>query len=212
MEEVRERAPVAFRTQERAVTERDYAAVAERLPGLQRSAGTMRWTGSWHTMFVTADRAGGVPVDAVFREGLLRHLEPFRMAGVDLEADGARPVPLEIEMHVCVAPDYFRSQVAAALLEVFGNRDLPDGRRGVFHPDNFTFGQTVLLSPLYAAAQAVAGVAQVFVTVFQRQGQPHTSALAAGRLALGRLEIARCDNDPDFPERGVFRLDLGGGK
>ena len=56
------------------------------------------------------------------------------------------------------------------LLEVFSNRVLPDGRRGVFHPDNFTFGQTVYLSPLYAAAQAVAGVDSVVITKFQRQG------------------------------------------
>jgi len=212
MEEVRQRAPVAFRTQERAVTGRDYAAVAERHPGLQRAAATMRWTGSWHTAFVTADRTGGVPVDRGFEGDLLRHLEPFRMAGVDLDVDGARPVSLELELHVCVEPGYFRSQVAEALLEVFSSRDLPDGRRGVFHPDHFTFGQTVLLSPLYAAAESVPGVASVTVTTFQRQGRPHTSALAAGRLALGRLEIARCDNDPDFPERGVFRLSLGGGK
>jgi hypothetical protein len=36
--------------------------------------------------------------------------------------------------------------------------------------------------------------------------------LDQGRLDLGRLEIARLDNSPDFPERGVFRLQLRGGK
>ena len=40
-------------------------------------------------------------------------------------------------------------------------RDLPDGRRGLFHPDNFTFGQPVYLSRLYAAAHAVDGVDSV---------------------------------------------------
>ena len=85
-------------------------------------------------------------------------------------------------------------------------------RRGVFHPDNFTFGQTVYLSPLYAAAQAVPGVESVRITTFQRQGTPDPKPLADGKIELHRLEIARLDHDPNFPERGVFRLTLGGGK
>ena len=89
--------------------------------------------------------------------------------------------------------------------------DLPDGRRGLFHPDNFSFGQPVHLSPLYAAAQAVAGVRSVVVTQFQRLDNPGGDALAQGFLPLGRLEIARCDNDPNFPDRGRFRLVLEGG-
>jgi hypothetical protein len=140
------------------------------------------------------------------------YLERFRMAGHDLEIDGPRFVSLEIEMLVCVQPDYFRSSVQQALLTVFSNGLLPDGRRGVFHPDNFTFGQPVYLSPLYQAAQAIAGVASVTITKFQRQGQPNTSVLDTGKLELGRLEIARLDNNPNFPERGVLRLQLQGGK
>jgi hypothetical protein len=31
-------------------------------------------------------------------------------------------------------------------------------------------------------------------------------------MRLGRLEIPRLDNDPNFPERGVLRLVLFGGK
>ena len=58
-------------------------------------------------------------------------------------------------MFVCVKPDYFRSHVKEGLRDLFSSRTLPDGRRGVFHPDNFTFGQPVYLSSLYAAAQSV---------------------------------------------------------
>jgi hypothetical protein len=215
-EEVRHRAPQAFRTQERAVTEADYAAMAERDDRVQRAAATLRWTGSWHTVFLTVDPLGGRIADTAeqdrFRREVLAQLERYRMAGRDLEIDQPIYVPLEIEMHVCVDPAYFRSGVRAALQAVFSNRVLTDGRRGVFHPDNFTFQQPVYLSPLYAAAQAVTGVASAEITTFQRQGQPSLEALQSGRLELGRLEIARCDNDPNFPERGVFRLTLGGGK
>jgi hypothetical protein len=212
LEEARQRAPSAFRTQERAVTEEDYAEVIERDPGVQQAAATFRWTGSWHTVFLTVDRLGGLAVDDLFEKQISQSVERYRMAGYDLEVDGPRHVPLEIEMQVCVKPDYFRSDVKKAIFEVFGNRILPDGRQGVFHPDNFTFGQTVYLSRLYAAAQAVPGVASVHITKYHRQGSPDPKPLNEGKLTLGRLEIARLDNDPNFPERGVFQLNMGGGK
>jgi hypothetical protein len=212
MEDVRQRAPSAFRTQERAVTPEDYAEVTERHPSVQRAAATFRWTGSWHTVFLTVDRQGGSAVDDVFEQDMRGHVELFRMAGYDLEIDGPRFVSLEIDMHVCAKPEYFRSDVKAALLNVFSNGVLPDGRKGVFHPDNFTFGRPVYLSPLYAAAQDVPGAASVLITVFQRQGKPDPKPLAVGMLPMSRLEIARLDNDPNFVERGVFRLTMGGGK
>jgi hypothetical protein len=134
------------------------------------------------------------------------------MAGHDLDVDGPRFVPLQIEMLVCVAPNYFRSDVRAALLEIFSNRVLPDGRRGLFHPDSFTFGQTVYLSPLIAAAQEVPGVSSVEIIGFRRQGTTDPKPLQDGQLPLGRLEIARLDNDPSFPERGLFTLTAVGGK
>jgi hypothetical protein len=212
IEDVRQRAPFAFLKQGRAVTPDDYARVTERNADVQRAAATFRWTGSWRTVFVTVDRFGGVPVDAPFQEDIVRYLDCYRMAGHDVAVDAPRFVSLEIEMLICVKPDYFRSDVKQALLEIFSSRILPDGRRGVFHPDNFTFGQPVYLSALYAAAQSVAGVDSVQITKFQRQGNDASDASASGVLDIGRLEIARCDNDPNFPEHGVFRLALQGGK
>jgi hypothetical protein len=212
VEDVRQRAPVAYRVQQRAVTPADYAEVTARHPDVQRAAATLRWTGSWHTVFLTIDRREGREVSAQFAEAVRAYVERFRMAGHDLEVDGPRFVALEIEMDVCVGPDRFRSDVKRELLEALSNRDLPDGRRGFFHPDNFTFGQPVYLSAIYAVAQDVPGVVSVHVTTFQRLGTPDATARDNGRLDLGRLEVARLDNDPNFAERGVLRITLGGGK
>ena len=213
MEDVRKNAPQAFRIQERAVTQEDYAEVAERKTGIQDAEATFRWTGSWHTVFTTVDREGGLEVDDDFETGMLDHLERYRMAGYDLNVDAPRYVPLQIEMQVCVKPEYFRSDVKQDLLEVFSNGIRRDGQRNVFHPDNFSFGQTVYLSPLYAAAMAVPGVQSVHVTNFQRQDDTIDPApLDDGKLVLDRLEIARLDNDPNFAERGIFKLQMGGGK
>jgi len=212
IEHVRQSAPSAFRIQERAVTPEDYASMAQRHTQIQRAAATFRWTGSWRTVFMTIDRLGGYTVDDVFKDEMRKHIERYRMAGHDIEIDAPRFVSLEIEMKVCVKPDHFRSNVGMALLDVFSNRILSGRKLGVFHPDNFTFNQTVHLSSLYAQAQAIAGVAFVQITKFQRQGIDNDEAIKNGKLTLGRLEIARLDNDPNFPEHGIFRLILEGGK
>lgn len=208
---VRRNAPEAFRTQERAVTTDDYAEIAGRDPRVQRAAATLRWTGSWHTVFVTVDPLADADRGKLKNE-LVPFMDRFRMTGHDLEFDTPRYVSLEIELCVCVDGGHLRSDVKQRLLQIFSNRVLPDGQRGLFHPDNFSFGQPVYLSPIYAAAHKVPGVASVRVTAFQRQGIDDQTYLAAGVLPIGRLEIARLDNDPNFPEHGVLRLDLKGGK
>ncbi len=212
LEEARQYAPQAFRFQQRAVTEADYAEVAQRHKEVQRAAATFRWTGSWYTVFLTVDRVGGRKVDADFEIHLRDHMERFRMAGYDLEVDGPRFVPLDLILQVCVKPDYFRSQVQGALLDRLSNRVLPDGRRGFFHPDEWTFGQPVHLSRIYAAASEVEGVESVKVERFQRLGRLAQKEIQEGILPIGRLEIAVLDNDPNFQENGSLKLSMGGGK
>jgi hypothetical protein len=129
-----------------------------------------------------------------------------------VEVNGPEYVSLELEMVICVKPNYYPGDVKAALLKIFSDRVLPNGTLGVFHPDNFSFGQPVYLSRLYAAAQAVDGVASVQITKLMRQGDNNNDAVDTGQLSLGRLEIARLDNDPNYPDHGVFTLIMKGGK
>lgn len=212
IEAARRDAPEAFRRQERAVTAADYAAAAERRAEVQRAAATFRWTGSWHTVFVTTDRVGGAAVDASFEARLRRHLERFRMAGYDLEVDGPRHVALDIALHICVKPAYFRAEVLRAVRTELGSGVLPDGRLGVFHPDNFTFAQPVYLSRIVAAAQAVEGVEAVWAKKFQRLAAPDAASLSEGVIAIGALEIAQLANNPNFRERGRLVIEAGGGQ
>jgi hypothetical protein len=210
-DEVRRDAPYAFQVQERAVTEADYAEVSERNGEVQRAAATFRWTGSWHTVFLTADRFGGGGVDADFETRLRAWLEKYRMAGYDLEVDSPVFVPLEMGLHVCVVPGQLRSDVATEVKARLSDSVLADGSLGLFHPDNLTFGQSVYLSSVLAAVHSVTGVQSVDVTTFQRQHQPESDGIDAGFVPMGRLEIARLEDDPNFPERGVLDLTFGGG-
>ncbi|MFI0793738.1 putative baseplate assembly protein [Micromonospora rubida] len=218
VEQVRQWAPYAFRVQQRAVTDADYAEVTGRYPRVQRAAGTRRWTGSWYTEYVTVDRTGGADVDAAFRADVAAFLDPYRMAGVDVEVEAPVFVPLDIVLTICVAPGHLPGTVRQALVERFSTGVLPDGSRGYFHPDNFTFGQPVYLSPIVAAAMAIDGVAWVDSEVtpdkpnrFQRWGLPPAGERAAGLIATARLEVARCDSDPDRPEHGRIDFVLKGG-
>lgn len=212
IDRTRQDAPAALFVQERAVTAADYAAMAGRHPQVQRSVATARYTGSWYTIFLTVDRAGGLDVDAEFEQDLREFLERFRMAGHDLEIDGPRFVPLEVVLRVCTLPDYYRSDVARAGYARLGRGELADGRRAFFHPDNFSFGQPVTLSAVLAAAQAVEGVHFVQPLVFRRRGEDRSGALALGEIGIARLEIARLDNDPNFVEHGTLELAMEGGR
>ena len=210
MERVRLYAPEAFRIQERAVTESDFAEVAERDPRIQKAVATIRWTGSWHTVYISIDRKDGLPVDEEFKQEMLDYLNQYRMAGYDLEITEPIYVPLDIAMGVCVKPGFFRSNVKRCLMETFSRFDLPRGR-GFFHPDNFSFGEKIYLSQIYQAAMGVLGVASVTVTRFQRWGRASNKEKENGVIEIARLEIPRLDNDLNFPENGRLDLVLEGG-
>jgi hypothetical protein len=210
-DEIRRDAPAAFMVQERAVTAADYAEVAMRSHEVDRAAASFRWTGSWRTVFVTADRFGNAPVDAAFGARLRGWMERYRMAGYDLAVDAPTFVALQIALHVCVLPGHFRADVARRVRAALSSGVGPDGSPALFHPDRLTFGQPVYLSAVLAAVHAVAGVQSVAVRSFQRLRQPATSGIETGVLSMGRLEIARLDDDPNHPERGVLDLSFGGG-
>lgn len=206
---VRQAAPQAFRWQRRAVTAADWVEVARRHPEVEHAAVQFRWTGSWHTVFLTVDRRGGRPVaeDAEFRFDLRRHLERFRLAGYDLAIAPPVFVPLDILVWGCVRPGYRRSEVRRELERTFGRTD----PAGFFHPDRLTFGGAVHVSRIVAAAMAVPGVSRVVVQRFHRWGRLPAGELAAGVLRVAPMEIPRCDTDPNFPENGRIEFALEGG-
>lgn len=212
MEHIRQVAPFAFRTQLRAVTEDDYGVMAQLDPAIREARGILRWTGSWYTAFVSLEAAVGDVLPAGLVSKTKESLNLYRMAGVDLEVEGAVIVGLRIEMDICAAADHFQSDVRDAVMRVFTTGDLCSGQRGLLNPENFSFGQTVYMSPLIAAAQAVDGVSAVTLTVFQRMDDPTFNAASQGFLTMHRLEIARCDNDPNRLDHGIFVLHMDGGK
>ncbi|MFC9242763.1 putative baseplate assembly protein [Streptomyces sp. NPDC057136] len=218
MEQVRQLAPLDLkRTRQRAVTAEDYAALASGLPGVQRAAAEIRWTGSVQEAHVAVDTLGAGEPAPELLDSVAYTLESYRRIGHDLVVGPASNVPLDIALSVCAAPGHQHGQILAELYRLLGSGRLPDGRLGFFHPDALVFGEPVRLSRLVAAAAAVQGVASVTVTRLRRLfddvagDDGDDTALEAGVLRLGPLEIARCDNDPDRPENGRLTIELAGG-
>ncbi|MFG2106457.1 putative baseplate assembly protein [Micromonospora chersina] len=208
---VRVAAPQAFRVQERAVTAKDYEAAALRYPGVANAVAVPRWTGSWQTVEIHLDRQGGAAVDEAFRDGLLAHLERYRLAGFDVAVRAARAVPLDVELSVCAAPDEIRGDVGRrvrAALSPFGSAGTP----GFFHPDRFTLGTPLYLSALLAAVMAVPGVQSVTPVVFQRFGRAAQDEIALGVIRPAATEVVELRDDPNLPERGRLRITMKGGR
>ena len=163
--------------------------VAERHPEVQRAAATLRWTGSWYTTVRHRRPAGGRAGRRRLRGRAARATSTASAWPATTSRSTRRASCRSTSLlEVCVEPGYFRSDVKQALLERLSSRVLPDGQRGFFHPDNFTFGQPVYLSPIFAAAMAVSG---------RRDGSALTlpalrrSAAAGARARLLRVGAAR---------------------
>ncbi|MEV4859203.1 baseplate J/gp47 family protein [Streptomyces ossamyceticus] len=211
VEQVRQWAPQAFRVQQRAVTDDDYADVAGQLPQVRQAVATRRWTGSWYTETVTVDRAGGITPDQYFRRQVGSHLERYRMAGEDVRVTAAVPVALDIVITVRVAPGHPRGEVKRILQDVFTAGQRSDGTPGFFHPDRFALGAPVHLSQVVEAAMGVHGVLWIDPDRFGRWGQPPAGEPRPGRISIGPHEVARCPSDPHLPEHGRIDFIMEGG-
>jgi hypothetical protein len=205
-------APHQFRKRmERAVIASDYAELAERNPRVQRAAAALKWTGSWYEADVAIDPLGSEEPGTEFLARIESWLECYRRIGHDVAVVPACYVSLDLGLEVCALPGYERARVKAALLEVFSNRQLAGTRLGFFHPDNLTFGEGVYLSRIVAVGQSVPGVECVRVVRLRRLFEPDNGEIENGVLPLRANEIARLDNDPNFPEHGQLDLQVMGG-
>ena len=200
-----------------AVTGADYQQAAQDFCSLggqhpiERANATFRWTGSWLTVTLGVDPRSSETLTPELRDSLLAYLAGRRLAGYDLEIRPATYVSLEIAIEFCVIPGFRSNDVTQRLLQVLGNSDLPGGEQGFFHPNQFTFGDSVYVSRLYAAIMAVPGVESAHINRLARlhASQPDnetTANLQQGFLAVGSDQIIRLDNDRNFPQNGTLSV------
>lgn len=209
--EIIRRVPEAYRTRQlRAVTAADYIARAEEVEGVSRAAARYLWTGSWRTVRVTIDPLGTNELTDELRRRVAEYLEAVRLIGEDIEIRPPKFVPLEIKVKVCAAPGVWTDDLRYILEQEFSTGWLPDGRRGFFHPDSWTFGQPLRASQITGRALAVKGVEHVVQISIKRWNSPFPASDAFTKL--NHNEIIEVLSDPDFLERGSVSFEITGGR
>jgi hypothetical protein len=140
------------------------------------------------------------------------HLEAVRLIGEDVEIHPPRYAPVDLRIIVCAVAEAWREDVRAALEDELSDGFTADGRAGLFHPDNWTFGQALHRSVIEGRVHAVAGVEHVIRIEMRRFDQAESGAPDADVLELAFDEVLLLANDPDHVQRGRLRIDVRGGR
>jgi predicted phage baseplate assembly protein len=220
-EHARRYGPSTFQDPVVAVTAADYevAARAYKDPDgsqpVQQAKADFRWTGSWLTVTLAVDPISRQELDPKLRAALLRYLDARRLAGYDLDLRRTAYLPVELAIELCVKPGFGAEGVRQAVRAALSNRDEAGGRRGLFHPDNFSFGDNLYVSRIYAAVMSVPGVESAQITRLARMSaafpdQETASNLRQGYLPVGLDQIVRLDNDRNFRSNGTLLVTVKG--
>ena len=210
---VQQNAPYAFSAQQfRAVRSEDYQAAAQTLPWVDKAGAAFRWTGSWKSIFVTADPVGGGDISLDENVELIDLLNRYRMAGYECFSSNPQFAALDLQISVCAQPDAFQSQVQTSILDALTDGITRSGQQGFFYPDHFTFGTALARSALEAAIQGCPGVLGVVEILVLRRGLDQSPITLPPLLPVPTNWIIRCNNDPSRPELGSIAVSVGGGK
>ena len=210
---MRRLAPQAFRAKQfRAVRPEDYERAAETLSWVQRAGTSFLWTGSWLTVFTSADPKASDRISIDEQIGLIDLLNRRRMAGYESYVPAPRYASIDLIVSVCAKADAFQSDVEEAIVAALSTRKSLDGKTGFFHFDRFTFGTGLEPSALEAAIQNSHGVAGVVSIRYRRRGFTPDYVEMTETVTVAPDEIIRMDNDPSAPDRGSLKVIVGGGK
>jgi len=213
LDRIRRDAPHAFRSRQfRAVRATDYDATARELDWVLAAGTAMRWTGSWLTVFTTAQPAGQEAIPVQEHLQLIELLGRRRIAGYEVYAPGPRYAGLDLIVTVCAQPWALRGEVAAAAAAELGTGRRADGKPAFFAPGRFRFGTPLERSDLEAATQQAAGVDGVTGIDYRRRGFTPGFVPMPEVVTVARDEIIRVADDPSWPDRGSIRVIVRGGK
>lgn len=169
---VRRNAPSSVMTLGRAVSLRDYEALALTYAGVAKAKAAWGDFGGWRGVLLTVAAAGGEPLDQLagpLRDFLDHHRDP----NVPLAIQEATAVPFTFAATVHVQGGYKQSVAKAAAESALGG-GLGSAGTGYLDFERLQFGQTIFASALVAALQNAPGVAWVEVTDFDTSVPGHS--------------------------------------
>jgi hypothetical protein len=205
-------APQAFHAvQYCAVRASDYQAAAETLPWVQKAVTSFRWTGSWMTVFTSADPLGGEQISVDEGVQLVELLNRYRLAGYESYAPPPNYLSIDLRIEVCAQAGWREGDVESGVLNVLGNSARSANGDAFFFADRFSFGTPLYRSRLEAAIQDAPGVLGVHAIQYRQRGSFVNFKRLPETLAPAPTQILRVDNDPSWPERGTIRVIVEGG-
>jgi len=238
MDKARLRGPLSIHNQYRMVTVEDYASQLEKHPIVLRASSTQKWRGSWPVVEVALVLWDGIYLDEELKSHIdqdlteqiedfhLRYniaipyfdraqttrsvlrpfLETYRMAGQEVVLRDVMAVGISLSFSIVVSSNYYHSEVRAAVETVLGR-----GPDGYFSPGKLKFGEDLYVSDIVQELMSLDGVANVCVNRLKKVGDQYEDVKDKGYIKLDTLEIAVCDNFPEEPERGFYKLKFSGG-
>ncbi len=191
-ESIRANAPLAYRTQQRAVTAQDYADLALSVPGVTKAHAVVNHSTSV-TVFITGP--GGSSPTQELQNRVIDYLTDRSLSGTTVSVSGPVSVPINFgsvgdPLKLTVQPSYNQAAVTAAV------RRAITAALGI---DNVTFGMTLSVSAIYEAVQAVPGVQYWWMSFMAR----NDSAQVANTWITLR--------DYEIPTLGTITMTASGG-
>jgi Baseplate J-like protein len=191
-DQARRNVPIASAALDRLVSVQDYADFARTFAGIGKANATHISDGKRQVVFVTVAGAEDIPIgdDSDLKKSLVQAFQQFGDPYLPLEVEDRELMVLVISAKLKVLPDYLFESVApkvrAGLLEQFGF-------------DRQELGQSVPLSQIISAIQAVEGVAYVDVDVLESISEADTTdpdrlaaklkAIAHARAPKQRIDV-----------------------
>jgi hypothetical protein len=212
-EGIRRNAPASLRTLDRAVSVADHAELALTYPGIAQARASVVPAGGdtpgvAQEIRLTVARADRQPLSGDGVARLRRFLDARRDVNQPLRVVDFDPVPVDVTLVVDVDERYGRRTTPALVRAALAQRVGADGAPGYLA--RLGFGEAPRLSAVYAAAQAVPGVARVVVTRLAPVGVAPAVQDAVPVPATGLVVVA---DDPSDAAglRGRLTVRLGAG-
>jgi uncharacterized phage protein gp47/JayE len=189
IDHARQQAPKVFRSFQRAVTAADYEALAENFPGVARAKAIGRSL-SWIEVFImpTAglirDVDGKRLLSSALQARLMRYFADHSMLMTSVSVRSPQMVNINITADVGIEPSHYAEEVEQRAQAAL---------KALFAIDQLSFGQTIYLSKVYEALEAINGVAYVDVTNFQK---------GEGKEIEPKIPL----QDEEFPQLGDYHI------
>lgn len=220
-DQIRVNAPGSLRTFGRAVSVEDYAALARSYPGVAKASAvrvlrdpaTLRAVANPYVQLTVA-LAGGAPLagQPELAARLRSFLDGRRDPNVPMRILDFTPVYVDVAATVLIDGRYPRqATLNAAYAALRPGPAAPGQPPGSFAFESLDFGESLHLSALYAAIQAVPGVQAAHVTAFRRTSDPQGAVL--DDIFIRPAEVAVIADDPadTTNQRGKLVLTGEGG-